>query len=548
MHVVSPTVTLVCNHVDHSLSAQADSDGPHIQLNFPSPLRSPQPFRAEPLQDVELMSIFPMFAELSFDQLLDMAQAYSGNSPVEEMERRYVSLLHHQSIFGLDLERVQLDVDSLVKNNVSLADLLAQRFESNRTTTLQMGICDSSGTPIPLFDSLSSDGLPIFGAESIQPLFDPNLHSSSSAVTTACLVSRDHRANKVLVLPASLVETISAKDGITVHISDAFAIPKNIALDGRLIVNYSSPIGSSVNHPEHKEHLERLYGPIGHVHLADICATILDAIALSPDGSIMLGTADVDTGFNRIAVHPPHVPLLAFNFIWDGIVYTAFPLLSQLGSQTSNYGFGCTSQVLAHLLAAFIRKELLTLFNQDISTRLSLIYVDDLIYAIPTAIAARVHAYAKHLMERMYGHNACSVAKHQIGHTRTILGWTFDLSSMSFTITPKQMLKLLALLFHDVPQLVANTVVSRRYLERLSSYMIRTANAIPSLLSFSRGAADNLKSWRRAGSPDQYRVSHRLYRDILFWKTFLRKAFSNPQLLVCSIFTPPYWHCASTSP
>ena len=261
MHVVSPTVTLVCNQVAHSLSAQADSDGPHIQLNFPSPPRSrvicsgsytPPPFSAMPVQDVELMSIFPMFAELSFDHLLDMAQAYSGNSPVEEMERRYVSLLHHRSIFGLDLERVQLDVDSLVRNNVSLADLLAQRFESNRTTTLQMGICDRSGTPIPLFDSLSSDGLPIFGAESIQPLFDPNLHSSSSAVTTACLVSRDHRANKVLVLPASLVETISARDGITVHTSDAFAIPKNIALDGRLIVNYSSPIGSSVNHPEHK--------------------------------------------------------------------------------------------------------------------------------------------------------------------------------------------------------------------------------------------------------------------------------------------------------
>jgi hypothetical protein len=114
----------------------------------------------------------------------------------------------------------------------------------------------------------------------------------------------------------------------------------------------------------------------------------------------MLGTADVDSGFNRIAVHPPHVPLLAFNFVWEGIVYTAFPLLSQLGSQSSNYGFGCTSDVLLHFMAAFIRHELLTLPHREVDTQLSLIYVDDLIYATPAAIAAKVHAYAKELTER----------------------------------------------------------------------------------------------------------------------------------------------------
>jgi hypothetical protein len=112
------------------------------------------------------------------------------------MESRYISLLRERAVVDLDIDKVQLDVDLLVRGNTSLADLLAMRFEAHRATTLQMGICDSSGDPIPLFDLLSSNGLPVFGAEFIQTRFDPTWHLSSSVVTTACLVSRDHRANK----------------------------------------------------------------------------------------------------------------------------------------------------------------------------------------------------------------------------------------------------------------------------------------------------------------------------------------------------------------
>jgi hypothetical protein len=74
LHVSSLIVPLLCNHEAHSSSADVDSDGPHVQLPF-SPSRLFEPLNTATLQDVELKSISPLFAEMSFDELLSVVRA-----------------------------------------------------------------------------------------------------------------------------------------------------------------------------------------------------------------------------------------------------------------------------------------------------------------------------------------------------------------------------------------------------------------------------------------------------------------------------------------
>jgi hypothetical protein len=497
---------------------------------------------------LSIQTLFPTLSGKTFSEVLEAALSFVGTSPIDVMEKEHIDLLYENPSLRLNMSKVQDDVAALQACDYSLLSLISDRILKLRSTTLQpidlssplpIGLDSYSASELQLYNDIACQGLPLFNTDLLTPRFNSSCAQSSSAITTAMIVSQNLSLGKIIVLPTSVVQNARDRHNTPVHSSDAFAIPKSSGTQGRLIVNYSAPINNAINHPDYKDGLAALYGDIEHVSMAEICDIILRAIDLSPDGSILLGSTDVHTGFNRLAVYPPHVPLLSFNFMWEGICYTAFPLLAQLGSQSSNYGFGLASRMLNDRLDAFIKDLVLRTFSRSLSEPLCTIFVDDLIYATPTCIATLTHDEAEQLTENEFGIGGCSLEKHLLGTTRTLLGWTYDIPTMSFTITTKQFLKLLALVFHAYPTLQIFQPISLLYLQKLSSYMIRTAEAIPTLAAFSRGASANMSSYFRLQGSDLYRLSVRLYHDILFWREYLTLAFEYPYLLTGNISTPP---------
>jgi hypothetical protein len=109
---------------------------------------------------------------------------------------------------------------------------------------------------------------------------------------------------------------------------------------GRLISDYSHPLGASLMFEGKKAINMAHFTPIRNPTAADICQMHANAVAAFPGEPIVAARLDIASAYNRIRVRPRDVPLGALLFEGsDGETYVAMPIVEWFGSQDSNFHF-----------------------------------------------------------------------------------------------------------------------------------------------------------------------------------------------------------------
>jgi hypothetical protein len=382
-----------------------------------------------------------------------------------------------------------------------------------------------------LFQSLAQGSGILTHPASFVPVADLQPPPEEAAFQSAPLaielhLKADHDAGRCLVLPYAVALDAAKRDNLPLHLSPAFIVRKADSPLGRLVVDYTR---TGLNHPEKKELLAQHWGPIALPVLADYCETLDRVRRRFPGQRIYCYKTDFDAWYKRIRLAASSAPLAAFPVVIDGAWYIILPLVEQFGSQDSNYHSNFGGSCLYRLQVARTSR------LYGIIT--SHLYSDDTNGFLPEKLAAMELSAIEADANRLAGEGAIKQSKRVLAQRAEVIGWLVDADAFTVSLSYSLFLKLLCVLFIELPlSLQAGDKVTVRQLQRLSSYMIRAAAAIPALLPFSRTAAHNTVGRHHAGHA---LLESQLIIDIYFWRTTLLLALDDASLLCVSAAVPP---------
>jgi len=167
-------------------------------------------------------------------------------------------------------------------------------------------------------------------------------------------MASNQRKGRVIVLPLALAREACAAEEIPFHVSSCMVGQKQDAVPpiGRLISDYSHPLGASLMFEGKKAINMAHFTPIRNPTAADICQMHANAVAAFPGEPIVAARLDIASAYNRIRVRPRDIPLGALLFEGsDGETYVAMPIVEWFGSQVSNFHFQMITEDLASLAA-----------------------------------------------------------------------------------------------------------------------------------------------------------------------------------------------------
>jgi hypothetical protein len=241
---------------------------------------------------------------------------------------------------------------------------------------------------------------------------------------------------------------------------------------------------------------------------------------------------DKEAWYRRIPLHVDDSPLSYFVIHLDDSPHAVLPLGMTFGLQDSNYTANFAGSLVDEIVS---HRE-----HVSYGGRVSALYVDDTVgFLPPRLISGEVEATTS-LFESTCGAGVIKQSKTVLAPRGEVIGFTFDCSLQLVSLSIKAFLKMVCVLFHELPNdLYPTTRVSLKQLQRLSALMIRNADLIHFLRPFSRGAAANTAGRRRS----MVSLSIQTVVDIWVWRSVFSVAHSsNVSWMTLPFWLPPLLH------
>jgi len=295
---------------------------------------------------------------------------------------------------------------------------------------------------------------------------------------------------------------------------------------GRLVVDATR---GGLNSEEKKKILSDTWGNIVFPTVPDYCQLFLQVQEHFHE-PLAIFKIDKEAWYRRIRLTSASSTLQVFSAFLDDVPHVVTPLAQQFGVQDSNYQSFFAGNVMETISAA-----------REISTygiRISKLYSDDEAGFLPPRLIPSEIDQATIEATRLAGENIVQPTKLEIGSSLDIIGFRFDCERKVVSLSQRSLLKIYCLLFHELPETIsADTTTTVTFLQRLSSYMIRTADIIFSLRPFSRSAAHNT-----AGRTHRATVHMlpSLVIDVWIWRAVFAAAVgNNVSWMTIPIHLPP---------
>ena len=368
---------------------------------------------------------------------------------------------------------------------------------------------------------LATQGGPILLHPSFQPndginyTIYPEDIAPQSVISVHC--ARFQHKGQAIIIPLPICRSLCSTASISLHVSSAFLGPKPNTPLCRFISDYKNSHINGFNHPDKKLSLSRAWGPCIGPTAADICTLVLNASLIFPNQLLYGFRIDVSDAFPRIKTAIADVALTTIVFRVFDTDYAMLPLTNRFGSQDSNYQWNVVPLEIierSHLRShTAYGCQLTSVYTDDFLGIGNLSYVTSEIASITSDCCSVIAS------------NAISQNKNLVGQIINLLGFRLDLIHNRIGITEKHFIRMFYILFVQFPlNLGHRDPINIRLIQRLGSYMIRLANCIPPLLSFSRSLHNNLShvsSVAQLLATTNIPLSRRSITDIWVWRIFL---------------------------
>jgi fumarate reductase subunit D len=486
------------------------------------------------LGPVSLRQFFPdLPPHSSFEDLVaEAADLYLAVSPNQRAVDSAKRLFAEDPSLRIDTVAAQAAL--LRARSIGLRALLQERCDSVKHRTCQPGVFipDTPNPGYPLVPAYptpgaisafrsTGGGIHVRLSEGFIPQGEAVSHSyqrnSDDHLAIERLAAADQALGLTLILPKEGITSLL--DGLTLQISPSFIAAKTGSEGGRKCDDYTR---SGINTPEKRIWFKDSFGPYSLPTISFICDRIL---RLDPSrGPVYLWKNDLSAFFRRIPIHPTSCLLLATEVVINGVTYLLIPITAIFGLQDSNAFAKCASEIIN-------AKNFALDFAQFLEQRRTL-FIDDTIgwglFADCQSfnLSNPVHADA------VVGSEATNQKKSEIGQVMTILGTVLDTSDFTVRLSSVMFLKLLCLLFVEIPLgILPGDLISMHLLQRAASYMISVSEIVTAMRAFNRALYRMTRGLRDAHLITSIRLSADAWQDIKAWRIFLRTQFDNPSAL-----------------
>jgi hypothetical protein len=322
--------------------------------------------------------------------------------------------------------------------------------------------------------------------------------------------------------------------GLPFHVSCCTIAAKPDADIGRLITDYSHPVGGSMMFDGKKGINSLVFGPIRNPTAADICQIHANAVHVFPGLPLEAARLDIGTAYNRNRVAPSDAALgaLVCEVVEsDGSVRTlvAIMLTEQFGSADSNFHFDQSSQDCSSLSAARCMA--------SCGAQLSGMYTDDFfVIASPDMVSSETAAFQADAEER-FGETAIKKEKTLRGPHIDIIGLANDMEMHTIGMSSTTFAKMVCAFFICLPMdIAAGDWVGVKTLESLAQRAIRCADVVNAMAPFSRGFSACLRGLEQGATTA--RLSRRAFEDVWLWRIALQLGYYDRRWLVVPISVP----------
>ena len=134
---------------------------------------------------------------------------------------------------------------------------------------------------------------------------------SAYALAVEFIHQSDYEKGLSLVLPHAVACALFTAANLPLNATPNDIVAATGKPQGRLVVDVTR---SGLNHPDKKQQLVNLRGPIIYPRHADWCALFQQVANLFPGEQLYMFKADYDRWFKRVRINPSQVGLLAMPF------------------------------------------------------------------------------------------------------------------------------------------------------------------------------------------------------------------------------------------
>ena len=503
------------------------------------------PQHTDPASLSQLRQRFPTLAAvnaISFADVVTTSSKYLKSNAIK-------TAAAHAADFYLTHPRMSIDKilsDSADAQSQGLLAFLTVRSEALRPITIQPSAVlepDIDVTMMAMPPRPPADTLPQYhqlhnGAELIiPPGFVPDgcpmppPKPPPYALAVEFIHQKDFNAGLSIVLPHDVAIRLFKQAGLPLNATPTDIVAATDKPEGRLVVNVTL---SRLNHPDKREQLTDLHGPILYPRHSDWCTLFALVVKVFPGEQLWMFKADYDRWFKRTRIKPAHVGLLAMPFHIDGVPYVVIPLVGQFGCQEFNY---ISSQVSAFIYAR-ARNHDIRLYGSPIR----LCYSDDTAGFLPARLYAADDVWFTAHAVAHAGTNAAPPTKKSISLTQTTVGALYDLTDMNkptIGLSENTFLKLICVFFLEIPRDIVPDVtrLKIKQFQRLGAYMYLASSYIPLLKPYTHGVYQNIAGLH--SNTRIVRVSDRTAIDIAFWRATLYASCTSTQWLSVPLHIPP---------
>ena len=488
----------------------------------------------------ELRHRFPSLAEVtSFAEIISISSKYLKANAIKKAG-------DHAASFFASNPRINLATiqqDTVDAQSSDFLGFLTERSENLRTVTVQD--CDAlqpdlepdmiSWPPRPPQHTLPQFHQLHEGASLIiPPGFIPDgcpmppPKPPAYALAVEYLHRKDYLAGLSIVLPHDVATNLFRAANLPFNATPTDIVAATDKPEGRLVVDVTR---SRLNHPDKKQQLTDLYGPIIYPRHADWCDLFAQVTKLFPHEQLWMFKADFSQWFKRTRIEPSQVGLLAMPFHIDNLPYVVIPLVGQFGCQEFNY---VSAQISAFIYAK-VRQRDIVLYRGPVR----LCYSDDTASFLPPRLYAEDDKVFTAIAEQHAGIDAAPPTKKANYTIQTTVGAMYDLHTSTIGLSEATFLKLVNVFYNELPRLIIPGVtrIPIKQYQRMGSYMLLASSYLPMLKPYTHGVYHNI-----AGVSLTTRtraISNRTAIDVAFWRVTLYATTLSVHWLSVPMRIPP---------
>ena len=355
---------------------------------------------------------FPSLSHASsFADIIDVSSKYMKSNAIKTAGDHAEA--HYQSHPRISLDAINADAETA--QSTDFLSFLTERSERLRGVTIQdvtalgpdLDATLISVPPRPPVHTLPNLHQLHEGANLIiPPGFIPDgcpmppPKSPAYALAVEFLHQKDYLAGLSIILPHAIACDLFRNANLPFNATPTDIVAATDKPEGRLVVDVTR---SRLNHPDKRQELTDLHGPIIYPRHADWCKLFGQVVDLFPGEQLFMLKADFDRWFKRSRINPSQVGLLEMPFHIDGNPYVVIPLVGQFGCQEFNY---ISSQISAFIYAK-VRDRDIRIYGHPVR----LCYSDDTGGFLPERLYAEDDPAFTAIAEAHVGTNAAPATK-----------------------------------------------------------------------------------------------------------------------------------------